>query len=159
MTGVQTCALPIYTGEKNNIIGGMKLEYELFDGFKAAVYYGYQSDKLTTIEKYSKDALYRGSGRNGLVRWSDIKLTTKQTDFTITYDVDLTDDLNLNILGGTSYQVFDALGTSIVAGDFISDNILDNLGLSGDRSEEHTSELQSRRNLVCRLLLEKKKQQ
>ena len=27
----------------------------------------------------------------------------------------------------------------------------------GPRSEEHTSELQSRRNLVCRLLLEKKK--
>src|SRR5690606_41588495 len=29
----------------------------------------------------------------------------------------------------------------------------------GRRSEEHTSELQSRENLVCRLLLEKKKQQ
>ena len=28
---------------------------------------------------------------------------------------------------------------------------------AGRRSEEHTSELQSRRNLVCRLLLEKKK--
>src|SRR5690606_42131657 len=28
-----------------------------------------------------------------------------------------------------------------------------------DRSEEHTSELQSRENLVCRLLLEKKKNQ
>src|SRR5690349_23376030 len=28
-----------------------------------------------------------------------------------------------------------------------------------DRSEEHTSELQSRRDLVCRLLLEKKKTQ
>src|SRR5690606_41704942 len=28
-----------------------------------------------------------------------------------------------------------------------------------DRSEEHTSELQSRENLVCRLLLEKKKMQ
>ena len=27
---------------------------------------------------------------------------------------------------------------------------------AGVRSEEHTSELQSRRNLVCRLLLEKK---
>src|SRR5690606_39551111 len=27
---------------------------------------------------------------------------------------------------------------------------------NGDRSEEHTSELQSRENLVCRLLLEKK---
>src|SRR5207302_6807853 len=29
-------------------------------------------------------------------------------------------------------------------------------GLSSGRSEEHTSELQSRENLVCRLLLEKK---
>src|SRR3989442_12711195 len=36
------------------------------------------------------------------------------------------------------------------------------LGLSGgvdSRSEEHTSELQSRPHLVCRLLLEKKKHQ
>src|SRR2546430_8843703 len=35
------------------------------------------------------------------------------------------------------------------------------LGPSGDhpRSEEHTSELQSQSNLVCRLLLEKKKTQ
>src|SRR5690349_23425255 len=30
-------------------------------------------------------------------------------------------------------------------------------GWSSTRSEEHTSELQSRRDLVCRLLLEKKK--
>src|SRR5690606_40615416 len=29
--------------------------------------------------------------------------------------------------------------------------------IDSDRSEEHTSELQSRENLVCRLLLEKKK--
>src|SRR2546428_8473426 len=32
-------------------------------------------------------------------------------------------------------------------------------GKSCSRSEEHTSELQSRSDLVCRLLLEKKKQQ
>src|SRR5205809_1668521 len=31
------------------------------------------------------------------------------------------------------------------------------LGRAGHRSEEHTSELQSRLHLVCRLLLEKKK--
>src|SRR5690606_40424028 len=30
-------------------------------------------------------------------------------------------------------------------------------GMVAERSEEHTSELQSRENLVCRLLLEKKK--
>src|SRR3712207_7225213 len=32
-------------------------------------------------------------------------------------------------------------------------------GEGGERSEEHTSELQSRQYLVCRLLLEKKKKQ
>src|SRR5436309_4218677 len=32
------------------------------------------------------------------------------------------------------------------------------IGRGSFRSEEHTSELQSRENLVCRLLLEKKKQ-
>src|SRR2546429_6087743 len=35
--------------------------------------------------------------------------------------------------------------------------ILDGQGCPGGRSEEHTSELQSRLHLVCRLLLEKKK--
>src|SRR2546430_11826410 len=32
------------------------------------------------------------------------------------------------------------------------------MGFAGLRSEEHTSELQSQSNLVCRLLLEKKKE-
>src|SRR5690606_40184193 len=39
-----------------------------------------------------------------------------------------------------------------------SETVFSALGpVSVDRSEEHTSELQSRENLVCRLLLEKKK--
>src|SRR5688572_31788005 len=37
-----------------------------------------------------------------------------------------------------------------------SEQMLDNYGVA-ERSEEHTSELQSQSNLVCRLLLEKKK--
>src|SRR5690606_40367460 len=42
-----------------------------------------------------------------------------------------------------------------VAGD--ADTIYRCTAANGQRSEEHTSELQSRENLVCRLLLEKKK--
>src|SRR5690349_22423169 len=42
--------------------------------------------------------------------------------------------------------------------DFIPNSSDRNLGpVPKNRSEEHTSELQSRRDLVCRLLLEKKK--
>src|SRR2546430_12770796 len=37
------------------------------------------------------------------------------------------------------------------------DHPLDQIGVVPARSEEHTSELQSQSNLVCRLLLEKKK--
>src|SRR2546422_964073 len=47
-----------------------------------------------------------------------------------------------------------------VLGHVALDGARDDVGLmlaGGDRSEEHTSELQSRLHLVCRLLLEKKK--
>src|SRR2546426_3711144 len=39
------------------------------------------------------------------------------------------------------------------------DNIIPKTGRYSERSEEHTSELQSPCNLVCRLLLEKKKKE
>src|SRR5690606_39324675 len=38
----------------------------------------------------------------------------------------------------------------------LPDGLARDVVLEADRSEEHTSELQSRENLVCRLLLEKK---
>src|ERR1035441_11021250 len=38
------------------------------------------------------------------------------------------------------------------------DDVVENYAAADCRSEEHTSELQSLRHLVCRLLLEKKKQ-
>ena len=53
--------------------------------------------------------------------------------------------------------------TKLVRGiDKLADAVVSTLGPNGRnviRSEEHTSELQSRLHLVCRLLLEKKKPQ
>src|SRR3712207_7621868 len=46
-------------------------------------------------------------------------------------------------------------GTFIVTG--LLGGVAEDLSVSVGRSEEHTSELQSRQYLVCRLLLEKKK--
>ena len=57
-----------------------------------------------------------------------------------------------------SQEISDALSSGEVELEL---DFQDILGFSpsffDERSEEHTSELQSRRNLVCRLLLEKKK--
>src|SRR5690606_39807039 len=47
-----------------------------------------------------------------------------------------------------------AVALDLIAVDLAHGKVL-GLGM-GERSEEHTSELQSRENLVCRLLLEKK---
>src|SRR2546427_7897446 len=51
-------------------------------------------------------------------------------------------------------------GDVIVGAELEADDLVDLLAARGQhdhRSEEHTSELQSQSNLVCRLLLEKKK--
>src|SRR5690606_40286289 len=57
--------------------------------------------------------------------------------------------LHHNIAIPASFSDFLSRPWTIVTYAFVHD-------LSGIRSEEHTSELQSRENLVCRLLLEKK---
>src|SRR5690349_24152521 len=56
-------------------------------------------------------------------------------------------------------SLHDALPIFAGAGDAVGrgEHLGRRLDLQGQRSEEHTSELQSRRDLVCRLLLEKKK--
>src|SRR2546430_4327124 len=56
----------------------------------------------------------------------------------------------------TLFRSPNGLGTADLRSWIISSNAR-RLGLLQTRSEEHTSELQSQSNLVCRLLLEKKK--
>src|SRR5690606_15399881 len=67
-------------------------------------------------------------------------------------------DLRLGI--GTIMHADDADRFIELGADFLVSPIFSEcVASSANRSEEHTSELQSRENLVCRLLLEKKKQQ
>src|SRR5690606_41234325 len=63
------------------------------------------------------------------------------------------------VLGGwtTSYGSGDVIPAAWLVHDLRTTTAPDLLRHPGDRSEEHTSELQSREKLVCRLLLEKKK--
>src|SRR3712207_7038417 len=55
------------------------------------------------------------------------------------------------------YEYYDIHVRSTATGDVDGDGASDAVALLECRSEEHTSELQSRQYLVCRLLLEKKK--
>jgi len=117
--------------DRENITAGLNLDFEIFKGLTIGGYYGLQVDNSLINEKYKKNGLWRGQGRNGLLRRNMQKDVSKQTDFTINYSTDI-NELGIDILAGSSYQQFEAEGTQIDAGDFVSDNILDNLGLSGD---------------------------
>src|SRR5690349_23177327 len=59
--------------------------------------------------------------------------------------------VNGSVTGGDNH------GGNVTIGSFQAGNATTTTSGGGNRSEEHTSELQSRRDLVCRLLLEKKK--
>src|SRR5690349_22601607 len=61
----------------------------------------------------------------------------------------------LALASGVTVEVQRAIGTIDASDILIVPSV--HFGPDGWRSEEHTSELQSRRDLVCRLLLEKKK--
>src|SRR2546427_8500891 len=60
--------------------------------------------------------------------------------------------LRLNV----SAQLIQPVFSHVIPGP-VREHGLDELGRHVERSEEHTSELQSQSNIVCRLLLEKKK--
>src|SRR5690625_6302514 len=67
------------------------------------------------------------------------------------------------LLGGTrtAHAVFAHLGVMVLAGALLFPALQRHTAATEmleDRSEEHTSELQSRGHLVCRLPLQKKKQ-
>src|SRR5438874_7588263 len=57
----------------------------------------------------------------------------------------------------SSFDITFGRSTTPVVRDIRFQSVEKVSGTTGVRSEEHTSELQSRRELVCRLLLEKKK--
>ena len=114
-----------------NLTTGLNLDFEIFKGLTIGGYYGLQIDNSLINEKYNKNGLWRGLGRNGLLRRTTRKDVTQQTDFTINYSTEI-EKLRIDVLAGSSYQQFEAEGTLIDAGDFVSDDVLDNLALSGD---------------------------
>src|SRR5688572_33011699 len=73
------------------------------------------------------------------------------------YTLSLHDALPISFDQPCCGSVFRNPGGPRTAGMLIDECSLKGFTIGGARSEEHTSELQSQSNLVCRLLLEKKK--
>src|SRR5207248_7662389 len=84
-----------------------------------------------------------GGARRGRARWHNAAATARAS-----HAMSLEDPIDIH-----EHDILEALDTALS----IALALWRNTRPSGPRSEEHTSELQSPYDLVCRLLLEKKK--
>src|SRR5688572_32926633 len=73
------------------------------------------------------------------------------------YTLSLHDALPICIREGRAVRVGRIVGAGVRDRNVVEDVGRRSADILNNRSEEHTSELQSQSNLVCRLLLEKKK--
>ena len=96
-----------------------------------------------------------------LSQWIDPSIKFNNADGQISFEIDENSPVNIK-----QKQAFHGLYRSLVNNMVVGvsagyTKVLELVGVgyrvSNQRSEEHTSELQSRGHLVCRLLLEKKK--
>ena len=150
MTGVQTCALPICEGIESAHLttNGLLLSKQIDNLEKSGL-----SGINISLDTLNPEKFKIITRRNGL-------------------------DLVLNSLHKAMESTIQSIKLNVVAlRGFNDDELMDFVDLTEEnditvrfielmpfdshqiwkRSEEHTSELQSRTNLVCRLLLEKKK--
>src|SRR2546428_13729936 len=124
-------------------------------------------DKIATILKRYPEKraallplLWLSQEEQGYLSEAEIKeiaellgLTPPQVYETVTFYT----MLNRQPIGKHHIQVCRSLMCALVGTEQLLGWIHAKLGIKPGRSEEHTSELQSRSDLVCRLLLEKKK--
>src|SRR5690554_5275620 len=119
----------------NNLAGSVAQETgaSVMEGLKSAVSGGNMGDLMN---------MFNGTDVNSLTSNPVVKNIIDSLTSKLGTNVGLDAGTSSNFAGSVIPQIL-----SMVLGK----------AKSGDRSEEHTSELQSRPHLVCRLLLEKKK--
>jgi TonB-dependent starch-binding outer membrane protein SusC len=111
----------INRGKISRLLGSLNTEIEIVSGLKAGVRVARERTDDNGFEYYSKNALFRGAGANGLaVR--DIKATTSDLiESTLNYRMGLGEKGSLNLLGGHSWQEFNYDGFRLQAGGIASD--------------------------------------
>src|SRR2546429_6069693 len=151
VTGVQTCALPIFIVDASGKITLVNAQTEKLFGYKREELLGktvenlmperFRGNHLGHREQYAKAPRLRmmGSGMELFGRHKD------GTEFPV--------EISLSpFKSKDGILVFSAIRDITLQRQARKE-----LAEAKERSEEHTSELQSRLHLVCRLLLEKKK--
>src|SRR5690606_19477998 len=140
------------TTTRDRFNGTFTLEYEIAPTLKVRTITGFNTITSNFNAHLNKGGLASVNGSyNSRESFSrDIESTQ-----TLTYD-NRFGDFNINALVGNNIVERKWRFSEFTGNGLVIPGIYNTSNVSSYRSEEHTSELQSRENLVCRLLLEKK---
>ena len=116
--------LKLNTNEGNNRIMNVSAKgtYEIVKGLSLDAFYSVQSSANLQGIYYSKADYWQGMNRNGLASKQEDNSISRLFESTIHYTGDVTSTLNINVLGGYSYQDFTNQGSYVQGGNFLTDD-------------------------------------
>ena len=108
---------------KNRLLNlSIKGAYEIIKGLSIDAFYSIQTFNNLNGDYYDKNDYWGGANRNGLASRSANNNESKLFESTIHYMGDVTSSLNINVVGGYSYQDFSNEGFYAQGGDFLTDD-------------------------------------
>ncbi len=100
----------------------IKGAYQLFKGIRVDAFYSIQSSASLNGIYYDKNDYWGGMNRNGLASRSENSSNSQLFETTAHWNGTVASDLNVNLLGGYSYQDFNYEGFRAEGGDFLTDD-------------------------------------
>ena len=108
---------------KNRIVNvSLKGTYEILKGLSVDAFYSIQNSNNLSGEYRDKNDYWGGMNRNGLASRSANNHSSRLFESTAHYLGELTSSVNINVLGGYSYQDFYNEGFYAQGGDFLTDD-------------------------------------
>lgn len=123
-------------GKDRRLSAAIRGTLEVYKGITVDAFYALQNGAELRGEYYDKNSYWVGRNRNGLAERKQDNSTSQLFESSVRWAGDVVSNLNVNLLGGYSYQDFVNEGFRAEGGDFITDAFgFHNLAASNDFKE------------------------
>jgi len=118
---VQILEQNLNDGRDRLLLLAIKGTYQIVKGLSVDAFYSRQNGNNLRGQYFDKNSYWVGRDRNGLARRSFDLNTTQLFESSVRWTGDIASSVNLNAVGGYSYQDFEYEGSSAEGGDFLTD--------------------------------------
>ena len=118
---VQILEQNLNDGKDRSLLLSVKGTYQIFKGFTVDASYSSGNKNEFRGRYYDKNSYWVGMDRNGLAVRSDEVHTSDLFETSVRWTGDIAPSVNLNAVGGYSYQGFEYEGFYAEGGDFLTD--------------------------------------